>query len=219
MQGKGFLAIRSDINPKLETDYLHWLTREHASERVNTKGFIAVRVFHASLVDIRRYLIVYELEGPEVLNSEVYLSKLNNPSPWSQRIMPVLSNFTRGGGRLLASAGTGESSFLAAIMVAEIPLDFSAIVVDLAKGDRISAVRLFETDRDRTSIQTREKDLRKDDRSFGGLFLIEGLNEASVADAVNRLASLAPDLLLAPALGTPFYRQIYSLDRRALSST
>src|SRR6266849_282578 len=34
MRGAGFLAIWSDIAPNNLTDYRHWLTREHTTERV-----------------------------------------------------------------------------------------------------------------------------------------------------------------------------------------
>ena len=47
MRGAGFLAIWSDIAPNNLTDYRHWLTREHTTERVTTKGFLASRVFRA----------------------------------------------------------------------------------------------------------------------------------------------------------------------------
>ena len=34
MQGAGYLAIWSDLTPQDETDWAHWITREHAAERV-----------------------------------------------------------------------------------------------------------------------------------------------------------------------------------------
>jgi len=42
---QGFLAIWSDVEPAGETDYLHWLTREHVQERLSVPGFRAVRIF------------------------------------------------------------------------------------------------------------------------------------------------------------------------------
>ena len=42
MRGAGFLAIWSDVEPENLTDYRHWLTREHTTERVTTKGFLGV---------------------------------------------------------------------------------------------------------------------------------------------------------------------------------
>ena len=68
MRGEGFLAIWSDIELADLTDYRHWLTREHTTERVMTKGFLACRVFRAMQADRNRYFILYELEAAEVLD-------------------------------------------------------------------------------------------------------------------------------------------------------
>ena len=87
MRGAGFLAIWSDVEPKALTDYRHWLTREHTTERVTTKGFLAVRVFRAERTEPDRFFILYELEAPEVLDGPAYLARLNAPTPWSQRII------------------------------------------------------------------------------------------------------------------------------------
>jgi hypothetical protein len=43
VKGAGFLAIWSDVKAEQETDYLHWLTREHTSERLDVDGFLRVR--------------------------------------------------------------------------------------------------------------------------------------------------------------------------------
>ena len=81
MRGAGFLAIWSDVEPVNLTDYRHWLTREHTTERVTTKGFLASRVFRAIRGDIHRFFILYELEAPEVLDGAAYLARLNAPTP------------------------------------------------------------------------------------------------------------------------------------------
>src|SRR6267143_2608722 len=107
MRGAGFLAIWSDIAPNNLTDYRHWLTREHTTERVTTKGFLGSRVFRAARADIHRFFILYELEAPEVLDGPAYLARLNAPTPWSQRIMPQLGNFVRGGGVMTARGPAG----------------------------------------------------------------------------------------------------------------
>ena len=107
MRGAGFLAIWSDVERSNLTDYRHWLTREHTTERVTTDGFLANRVFRAIRADIERFFILYELEKPEVLDGPAYLARLNSPSPWSQRIMPQLGNFMRGGGAVIARAPGG----------------------------------------------------------------------------------------------------------------
>ena len=102
MRGAGFLAIWSDVERANLTDYRHWLTREHTTERVTTKGVLASRVFRADRTEPDRFFILYELEAPEVLDGPAYMARLNAPTPWSQRIMPQLGNFIRGGGVMAA---------------------------------------------------------------------------------------------------------------------
>lgn len=205
MQGNGFLAIWSDVSAAQQTDYLHWLTREHTEERLGVQGFIAVRVFRALRDDVNRFLIVYELEDETALAGQPYLDRLNAPTPWSQRIMPILQNFARGGGRRVVSAGSGRGGIVAALRLAAEELPDSGRVAALASHDRIVAAHLLQTDAARTGIKTSEKGLRQNDGSFDGLLLVEGLDAAAIAAA-----------LAATGLGTdlPFYRMIFALQGR-----
>jgi hypothetical protein len=215
MQGKGFLAIWSDVEARKETDYLHWLTREHSAERVGVKGFLATRVFRALGTDIRRFFILYELEGSEVLGGPDYVARLDAPTPWSQRIMPVLGNFVRGGGRLVASTGTGQGGVIAAIQLHDsLASDGTRLVTELATTDRIAGVRLYETDQAKTSIRTREKSMRAEDRSFTGLLVIEGLDQPAVRTALELLANAAPAIGVTSSV--PLYAYFFGLDRRHL---
>ena len=189
MQEAGFLAIWSDVLPDQETDYLHWLTREHTSERLSIEGFLAVRVFRALQSDVCRYFILYELASPSVLGSEAYLARLNAPTPWSQRIMPILKNFARGGGRVVAEAGTGQGAIIAALKSEYLPnTSGTALVEKAVNEDRIIAARFLETDQRQTSIPTQERNLRTRDQSFGGLLLVEGTDNVTVAAALDRLS-------------------------------
>lgn len=198
MQGTGFLAIWSDVGLEEETDYLHWLTREHTNERLGVNGFLRVRVYRSLEASVRRYFIHYELRSPDVLGSEAYLARLNAPSPWSQRIMPILGNFVRGGGRVLARAGTGEAAFLAALRLDDLsPIAGHALVANIVSEDRIVAAELLETDQKQSSIQTREKRLREHDTCFAGLLLVEGLDEPSLAASIGRLGFSVSDNIYA----------------------
>lgn len=196
VKADGFLAIWSDVPPEHETDYLHWLTREHAFERLSVAGFLGVRVYRALRRDVCRYFIHYGLAAPAVLASAAYLERLNAPTPWSQRIMPMLGNFARSGGRVAAEAGQGRGCVLAAIKLERLPKDDSKLA-SIAGSDRIVAARLLETDLDRTSIATREKGMRAGDRIFAGLLLIEGLDELAVSTAADRHGLAPPGELFA----------------------
>src|SRR5262245_41142924 len=56
MTGSGFLAIWSDLPPEDETDWIHWMTREHSIERVRIEGFLSCRIFRALDTTLNRYL-------------------------------------------------------------------------------------------------------------------------------------------------------------------
>jgi hypothetical protein len=213
MRGTGFLAIWSDVERSNLTDYRHWLTREHTTERVTTKGFLAVRVFRAVRADIERFFILYELETPEVLDGPAYLARLNAPTPWSQRIMPQLGNFLRGGGVVTARAGRGEGSTVVAMRIEHLPQAPSRLAEDIAALDGIAAVQIGATDLARTSVPTIEKGMRRQEGVFAGLLLIEALDEKSLRDALRKAAGMAPDVV--GGAGDPeIYQGIFALDAR-----
>jgi hypothetical protein len=167
MQGAGYLAIWSDLTPEDETDWAHWITREHAAERVGVNGFLACRIFRAIGMAVNRYFILYELENDNVVGNPDYLARLNAPTPWSQRIMPKLGGFARGGGRIAASAGIGQGGIVAPLRLDAAPaFDAAKVTAELAGLDRIIAARVLLTDVAQTSIKTNEKGMRANDDSF-----------------------------------------------------
>jgi hypothetical protein len=216
MRGAGFLAIWSDIEPGAVTDYRHWLTREHTTERVTTKGFLACRVFRADRTDIDRFFILYELEAPEVLDGPAYLARLNAPTPWSQRIMPQLGNFVRGGGVITARAGRGEGSTIAALRIERLPVEAKRLADALVALDGIAAVQIGATDHARTSVATVEKGMRQHEGFFAGLLIIEALDEPALRSALRRAAEIAPETVA--NIGSPeIYHGIFALDARIAS--
>jgi hypothetical protein len=218
MRGNGFLAVWSDVEAAYETDYLHWLTREHTEERLGVDGFLAVRVFRAPAPGpgTARFLIVYELESAAVVASPPYLARLDAPTAWTRRIMPLLRNFVRGGGSRVASHGLsshgkGRGGYAAALQLAEaLPGGGETLAQGIAGMDRIAAVHVLATDRAKTTIPTNEKRLRAEDRSFNGLLLIEGLDRAAVEAALKKLPPGLP--LVDPAAAQSIYACVFALD-------
>jgi hypothetical protein len=213
MRGSGFLAIWSDVAAPDLTDYRHWLTREHTTERVTTRGFLASRVFRATRDDVNRFFILYELEAPEVLDGEAYLARLNAPTPWSQRIMPRLGNFMRGGGTMVARAGRGEGATMMALRIEALPENAQELAEALVACDGIAAVQIGATDAARTSVPTTEKGMRKNEGFFAGLMLIEALDVVSLQAALLRARAIAPDVL-SRASEPEIYQSVFALDAR-----
>jgi hypothetical protein len=214
MLGKGFLAIWSDLAPEDETDWAHWMTREHSSERLGIEGFLGCRIFRAVGATVNRYFILYDLATQDVVDAAQYLARLNAPTPWSQRIMPRLRNFARGGGQVLARAGIGQGGVLAVIPLHSGPTRPDEIATLMASTDRIAAAHILVTDAAQTSVETREKGMRSGDASFAALLLVEGLDENTLRTALWRLRTAAAEIDVEAMEAQPIYRMCFSLQRR-----
>lgn len=213
MHGAGYLAIWSDLTPQDETDWAHWITREHAAERVGVNGFLACRIFRALGTAANRYFILYELDDENVVGGADYLARLNAPTPWSQRTMPRLGNFIRGGGVMAARAGRGEGSTIVALRIENLPDNAQRLADAIVACDGIAAVQIGATDIARTSVPTVEKGMRKDEGVFAGLVIIEALDETALRGALRQAAKSAPDLF--GGLTEPeIYQGMFALDAR-----
>ena len=129
-----------------------------------------------------------------MLDGPAYLARLNAPTPWSQRIMPQLGNFIRGGGVMAARAGRGEGSTIAALRIEQLPEAPQVLADAIAALDGIAAVQIGATDHARTSVPTAEKGMRQQEGFFAGLLIIEALDEASLRSALRAAAEIAPRL-------------------------
>ena len=181
---QGFLAIWSDVSGGDRTDYLHWLTREHIEERLSVPGFLSARVFCARRDDVNRYFILYDLREPGVVGSAPYLERLNSPKPWSQRIMTRITNFKRGGGKVVSRSGFGMGGLALPVVAAK----EAAPAWSAPRPDLVCRISVLATDLGQTTIATAEKKLRGGDDSFAGLTVLEGFDEAALlrtaADAI-----------------------------------
>ncbi|VVO09388.1 hypothetical protein PS712_03331 [Pseudomonas fluorescens] len=201
-QSKGLLAIWSTIAADVETDYLHWLTREHIFERVSVPGFLSGRVFKRRDSQPSQYFMLYELAEASVMSSPAYLARLNDPTPWTQRIMPRLMQFRRGGGSVDISGGHvgAHGSHLAiarfdgALPDALTGSKGRQLVEALAELDWVVNVQMMTVQTDATAIATREKSMRSSQEGeFSGLLIIQALDHAALERAVSR----AKELLMA----------------------
>jgi hypothetical protein len=205
----GFLVVLSDVKSANERDYLGWLTTEHVQERLGIPGFLGVRVFRRKIPDGYRYFIWYRLESADVVGSDAYLERLNNPTPWSRRIMPVLENFGRGGGIVATSAGNFMGQLVLVIKLAQIPADISKLLVcrDAMAGP--TSVHLLVTDPQKSALRTSERALRSSDSSFAGLLVIESDSETELAKVRADIAPVAAPSAQSEITG--LYGQIFSL--------
>lgn len=90
---RGLLLVMLDIDPKHEDELNRWYTKEHLAERLNCPGFLTARRF-VSVEGKPKYLAIYDLESPEVMQSEAY-KRIRYSSAWTRKMEPRFKNFVR----------------------------------------------------------------------------------------------------------------------------
>lgn len=95
LAGTGLVAIWNDIKPELREDFFEWHPREHMVERLGIPGFLRGRRYIAVDGGVE-FLTLYEVTSTDVLVSDIYKTRLTNPTPWSTKTLPGFFNNERG---------------------------------------------------------------------------------------------------------------------------
>ena len=100
------MLLSFDVAPDALGEHDHWHTHEHLAERLSIPGFIRASRWVA-LRGQPRYMVLYEVADLGTLTSAPYLQRLDDPSPWTTRIMPFYRGMSRGLCNVAASFGLG----------------------------------------------------------------------------------------------------------------
>jgi hypothetical protein len=216
--GTGALVIWHDPADEIERDYNEWHSKEHMFERVGIPGFRRGQR-GVAIKGAPRYFNLYEVDGFEVLTSEAYLARLNDPTAWTRRIVPQMHNNSRTLCRVAASFGAGGvPAYWTMILLtpdAERESALRAWLVDdalpqVAQRPGILSAHLLEGDPSPSGTDTAEKRLRGGGNEFvDWVLMIGGYDDdalAVVGDEILTTEVLAPQGAAASSL-----RGIYRL--------
>lgn len=108
------LALWNDVDPAADAAYNDWHAREHVPERCTVPGiFWGRRYGLLGGSGMPRYLTLYGLREPAVLDSAPYQRLLREPTPASRAMRPALRNVTRWVCRLIVDDATACGEDLA----------------------------------------------------------------------------------------------------------
>jgi len=108
--GQAAMLLSFDIAEEAIAEHDDWHTHEHMPERLSIPGFLRGTRWVA-LRGHPRYLVLYEVEALATLKSGAYLERLNNPTPWTSKIMRHYRGMNRGFCSVSASFGPGIGGF------------------------------------------------------------------------------------------------------------
>ncbi len=197
LSGMGVVAIWHDLIPNAKEDFYEWHNREHMPERAGLAGFRRGRRYIATEGG-PEYFNLYEADSPEVLGGIDYLTRLNNPTPWTRRVVASFRNVARGICRVIYSAGIGQGGSLLTLrfdvsgeMASDISLALrQRLLPPLTDRIGIVGVHLCLTDEAVSRIETSEKKARDEGTKIPSwVLLIEGVSSAAVKAAAAHLLS------------------------------
>ena len=201
MLGKAAVAMWWDVAPEMRAEWEDWHSSEHMPERLAIPGFLRGTRWVA-LSGEPSYFVLYEVTGLDTMTGGAYLERLNNPTPWSRKMMPHHRNMVRSLCALRAGWGGGVPQVLATVR-------FSPRADALPKLPRqkgLTGAHLLESQPMAGAPQTAEQRIRGGDATADGVLLIGGYD-------VEAVKTVATDALTAhPGRMVGLYRPAYSLN-------
>jgi len=134
--GKAALAMWWDVSAEARPELEHWHAHEHFPERLGIPGFLRASRWTAADGG-EGFFVMYELQDHEVLASAPYVERLNAPSPWSTRMMPVHRNMVRTQCKVLQSHGAVTARHALTIRCS--PLEGQARALQIGLGTLAAA--------------------------------------------------------------------------------
>ena len=111
MPGAAAVAIWCDVDQAIREEFDDWHPHEHMPERLALPGFLRGSRW-VSADGGRGYFILYEVAALETLTSAPYLARLNDPTPWSRKMMAHHLDMTRSLCAVRAAFGSGLADAL-----------------------------------------------------------------------------------------------------------
>lgn len=220
--GSAAMLLSFDIEADAVDEHDRWHTHEHLPERLSIPGFLRGTRWIGTAAGQPRYMVVYEVESLATLASDAYLARLNDPTPWTARMMPHYRGMNRGLCAVLGSFGFGQGGVAALIRFAPSAsasaLASAALVRWLldealpgaASQPGLGSAHLLQGAQ--AAAMTNEQRIRGADRAVDSAIIVTGYDDAAVAAYAKQLC--AADGLPGHGAGEPTcatYRLSYSL--------
>ena len=195
LPGRGCFVAWHDLQPGREADHDQWHTHEHMIERVAIPGFLRGQRYR-SLTGNPRVCTMYQVDTLATFTSPAYLERLNNPTPWTKRTMPLFVGMNRTLCTVAATHGHGIGGYLLTIQLTALPDRAEHLrawlsdvaLPDLAGRAGLCGAHLLFGNRAVSQTKTQEKVLRGEpDAVADWVVLVEGYDRCSVERALSEL--------------------------------
>jgi hypothetical protein len=215
MLGRAAIAMWWDVAPEMRREVEHWHSREHMPERLAIPGFLrGTRWKSAAGADA--YFIIYEARSFATISTGAYLDRLNDPTPWSRKMMPHHLNMVRSPCRVRFSAGAFVARALLTVRLSPHPRRVGAftralcdeLLPALTARAEIVGAHLLQAADPRGGAITTEQAIRGRDATADRVVLVSSYDPGAL-EALAR-EELGEDALVARGAAPGAVRGIYA---------
>lgn len=186
--GRAALAMWWDMAPGHRDEFEDWHSHEHFPERLRIPGFLRGSRW-ASDEGSDGFFVLYELQAYETLTSPAYFERLNDPTPWSQKMMPRHGNMVRSQCEVLESQGSGVGGKLLTVRLSPQPGragalrdHLRAVLTELPHRVGVTAAHLLQTQTPHTAATTEQKIRGGADGVADWIVLVCGYEKQALVD-------------------------------------
>lgn len=185
-------------------EFRQWHSKEHFPERMGIPGFLRGSRWERE-DDSGAHFVMYELDDYATLTSPGYRASLNNPTPWSRRMMPLHHGIVRSQCRIVSSHGAGVATYMATLTLSprageadRLRAFLEAVLPELPRRPGVTAAHLLVTDTPQAALTTEEK-VRGGDAVADWIVLVSGFGRDALLEilgdelGVDRLAGSGGD--------------------------
>jgi hypothetical protein len=221
--GSAALAMWWDMAASMRSEFEDWHSHEHFHERMRIPGFLRGSRWASDGGD-DGFFVMYELQAYATLTSPGYLASLDNPTPWSTKMMPHHRNMIRSQCRVVGSHGGGLGGAIMTLRLspapgrsAQLEARLLAVLSSISTRPGLTAGHLLRTENPGIAATTEER-IRGGDAVADWIVLASGYDAAALRDlAAGELGAAA----LAGAGALPgervsFYRLCHAMTPKDL---
>jgi hypothetical protein len=187
MLGAAAVAMWCDVAFDVKEDFDDWHAHEHQPERLSIPGFLRGSRW-VSIDGRNSYVMLYETQSEATITAGPYLERLNNPTPWSRKMMAHHKNMVRSLCRVQASHGAGLGQFLLTARFSpepaqadELERDLADLLPSLPARKGIVAAHLLRRIATPKAELTAEQKLRGGDGSADWIVFVNGYDADALA--------------------------------------
>ncbi len=187
MLGRAAIAMWWEYPPEMRAEIEDWHAHEHFGERLGIPGFLrGSRWTEAG--GRPAYFILYEAVRLATITAGPYLERLNNPTPWSRRMMPLHLNMVRSLCRVRAKSGGGHAAAMTTVRFSPKRGAIRAlqeVLQALPSRKGLTGAHLLQA-APMPSAQTEEQRIRGGDGAADWVVLLNGYDIDAVREAAAR---------------------------------